>query len=153
MSSRPLWQTLWALAYLVLLVAVPTSAALLRVYVRQDCLALGYKLSVEQQRRDALRTQLRKAELTRARGRTPAALEAMASRLNLVPPKPGQTLGAPIDVRAMRTIQKTPVEQVGAGAAPKSKSAAKPQRPKPAAPREPVVPPAAKVAKARAQSH
>ncbi len=83
-------RTLRAISYFVLLIMMPCSAALLRVYVRQDCLALGYRLSVEQQRRDNLRADLRKAELERARGRAPAVLMSMAQRLHLAPPKPNQ---------------------------------------------------------------
>jgi len=80
--------------YIFVLALLPSVAALGRVYVRQDCLALGYQLSVQQQRRDALRAEVRKAELERARGRAPAALAQMAQRLHLGPPRPDQNVGA-----------------------------------------------------------
>lgn len=142
MGARPWRQTLGALFCLVVLVAVPTAAALLRVYVRQDCLALGYRLSVEQQRRDVLRAQLRKAELTRARGRTPAALGAMAERLHLGPPRPGQTLGAP-------AAAGKPSPKAQAKVPSRTGAAANPTAPSPG----PVVQPAAKAAPKRAQPH
>jgi len=80
--------------YIFILALLPSAAALGRVYVRQDCLALGYQLSVQQQRRDALRAEVRKAELERARGRAPAELVQMARRLHLGPPRPDQNVGA-----------------------------------------------------------
>lgn len=83
-----------AALFIAVLAIVPSAASLARVYVRQDCLAQGYQLSVQQQRRDTLRAQLRRAELERARGRGPAALTQMARALKLGPPRPGQNLGA-----------------------------------------------------------
>lgn len=80
-------RTLLLLTYIVVLIAMPCTAALLRVYVRQECLDLGYRLSVQQQLRDTLRAEVRKAELERARGRAPAQLMEMAKRLHLGPPR------------------------------------------------------------------
>ena len=84
---------MWA-GFFVLAAAIPSAAALSRVWVRQECLALGYTLSVQQQQRDSLRAQLRRAELVRASGRAPDALARMAERLHLAAPKPAQLLGA-----------------------------------------------------------
>lgn len=81
--------------FFLLVATIPSAAALGRVWVRQECLALGYTLSVQQQRRDALRAQIRHAELTRASGRAPSALVGMADRLGLRAPRPSQLLGAP----------------------------------------------------------
>ena len=85
--------TLRLAVLLAALIGLPSIAALGRVYVRQDALSLGYRLSVQQQRRDQLRAALRQAELDRAGGRAPAMLNRMAQSLGLRPPTPAQDRG------------------------------------------------------------
>lgn len=87
MSGRAL------VAYFVLLGGMPTGACLLRVWVRQQNVSLGYVLHQKEERREALRVELRKLEVARASGRTPRALMTLAKSLGLGPARPHQFVG------------------------------------------------------------
>lgn len=78
--------SLWFLA----LAVGPLSSALCRVWVRQQNVSLGYRLSQAEQAGEALRTEVRKLEVARAAGRTPPQVMAMAKALGLAPPTPQQ---------------------------------------------------------------
>lgn len=72
---------------------MPTGACLLRVWVRQQNVSLGYVLHQKEERREALRVELRKLEVARASGRTPRALMTLARSLGLGPARPHQFVG------------------------------------------------------------
>lgn len=72
---------------------MPTAACLLRVWVRQQNVSLGYALHQNEERREALRVEVRKLEVARASGRTPRALMASARALGLGPARPHQFVG------------------------------------------------------------
>ena len=72
---------------------MPTGACLLRVWVRQQNVSLGYVLHQKEERREALRVELRKLEVARASGRTPRALMTLAKSLGLGPARPHQFVG------------------------------------------------------------
>lgn len=80
-------------AYFFLLGAMPTAACLLRVWVRQQNVSLGYVLHQHEGRLQALRVEVRKLEVARATGRTPRALMALAHDLGLGPARPHQFVG------------------------------------------------------------
>ena len=57
-----------------------------RVWVYQDAVQLGYKLSVEEKRRQTLHRRVREYRLELASERSPARLEWFARQLKLVRP-------------------------------------------------------------------
>lgn len=77
-----------------LALVLPVTAGLFRVWVHQDALQLGYRLSEREQARRALRNVERQLEVELAAERAPANLLALAQRLKLVPPTPQQLAGA-----------------------------------------------------------
>jgi hypothetical protein len=81
---------LGALIFAGLAVAAPVAAGLFRVWVHQDAVQLGYRLSEREENRKNLRNTLRQLEIELAAERSPAALVAMAQRLKMVPPAPEQ---------------------------------------------------------------
>ncbi len=75
-------------------VALAVSSALFRVWVHQDAVQLGYRLSEREQERRKLTNTLRQLEVELAAERAPENLLNAARRLKLQPPAPTQLLGA-----------------------------------------------------------
>lgn len=78
--------------WLVVIFAAPTASALMRVWVRQQAVSLGYQLHQAEQRSEALRADLQKVEVARAAGRTPQRVSAMAKALGMGPPTGSQVV-------------------------------------------------------------
>lgn len=81
------WQTF---IFCMLMAAMPVSASLFRVHIRQDNVQLGYDLSVEERRRDALRAEQQELEVELAAATSPGRLSQLAARLGLRPPQSHQ---------------------------------------------------------------
>jgi hypothetical protein len=86
-----------------LVLAMPTSAAVFRVWVHQDVVRMGYQLSAEEKERAHLQDLVRQLEIERAAERSPEHLLQWAAKLNLVPPTSRQIIkeGSP-NVKAKR---------------------------------------------------
>jgi cell division protein FtsL len=82
------------LGFCLLAAALPVTASLFRIYVRQDAVQLGYDLSREERRRDTLRATQQELEVELAAATSPGRLGKMATRLGLRPPLPSQRVGA-----------------------------------------------------------
>jgi len=73
-----------------LALAMPTGAGLLRVWVHQDLVRLGYQLSGEEKERARLEDLVRQLEIERAAERSPEQLLQWAAKLGLLPPNSHQ---------------------------------------------------------------
>lgn len=79
--------------FFVWLAAMPVSAGLFRVWVHQDAVQMGYSLSAQEHRREALRASQRELEVELAAARSPARLARLATTLGLKAPRPAQLRG------------------------------------------------------------
>ncbi len=82
----------WRWIFIALCVAAPLGAGLFRVWVHQDAVIMGYRLSEETRQRDRLREAIAKHRVELAAEQTPAALKRWAKELGLAPARPDQTL-------------------------------------------------------------
>ncbi len=80
-------------ALLVAALAAPVGAALFKVWVSQDTVQVGYRLSEREEERRRLRNELRQLEIELAAERSPARLGDLAHNLGLEPPAPQQIVG------------------------------------------------------------
>ncbi len=85
--KRPL-----AILLLGLAVAAPVAAGLFKVWVFQEAVQLGYRLSEREQQRRKLENQERQLEIELAAERSPAQLLRRAAQLQLSPPAAPQLL-------------------------------------------------------------
>ena len=76
--------------FYIALAWLPVTCALFRVWVQQDAVRLGYALSAQERRGDALRATFVELEVEAAAARSPAHLAQIAARLGLRPPTPDQ---------------------------------------------------------------
>jgi cell division protein FtsL len=72
----------------------PVVAGLFKVWVYQDAIQLGYRLSEREEERRRLRNDVRQLELELASERAPARLLQLATRLGLAAPTPAQIFDA-----------------------------------------------------------
>ncbi len=77
-------------------------AALFRVWVYQDAVQLGYRLSEREEERRRLRNEVRQLEVELAAERSPARLKDAARSLGLVPPDARQVLAPSLGRRAAK---------------------------------------------------
>lgn len=75
-------------------IGAPVTAGLFKVWVYQDAVQLGYRLSEREEERKRLRNEVRQLEVELAAERSPPRLSALAKTLGLVPPEARQQLGA-----------------------------------------------------------
>lgn len=73
-----------------LTVGAPVGAALFKVWVYQDAVQLGYRLSEREEERKRLRNELRQLEVELAAERSPARLSQLARALGLEAPEARQ---------------------------------------------------------------
>jgi hypothetical protein len=85
-----------------LMATLPMSVGLFRVWVHQDAVQMGYALSAEEHRREALRASAHELEVELAASRSPARLASLAGKLGLKPPAPGQLVGTSAAPRIAR---------------------------------------------------
>lgn len=88
-------RTLVRTGLLLVALLAPLGACLLKVWVHQDTIRLGYALSVAVQARDALTEERRRLQVELAAERAPANLMRLAARLGLAVPAPERLWGAP----------------------------------------------------------
>jgi hypothetical protein len=81
-----------SLALSAALAALPVSAALFRVWVHHDRVAMSYVLSEAGAKRQELRRQLMQLEVELAAERSPERLSERAAALGLAPASPAQIL-------------------------------------------------------------
>jgi len=81
----------WLFVY-GLALAMPVTAGIFRVWVRQDAVRLGYQLSVEERERGRLQDLVRQLEIERAAERSPEHLLQWAAKLGLQPSTSQQIL-------------------------------------------------------------
>ena len=84
-----------AVLWYLLIASLPVSATLFRVWVHQDVVEHGYRISEEERRRQRTQEELRQLEVALAAERAPARLARLASELGLVSPRPEQLIAAP----------------------------------------------------------
>jgi hypothetical protein len=80
------------LLFWVLVFLAPISAGILRVWVHQDIVRLGYQLSDLEKQRRVVRQQLQQYEIELAAEESPENLARVARKLGLRPPSPQQLL-------------------------------------------------------------
>ena len=77
----------------VLVLVAPVTVGLFRVWVHQDVVQLGYKLSkAEKQRRTAL-AKLEELQVEHAAAKSPGRLQKLARELELYQPSPREVYG------------------------------------------------------------
>ncbi len=83
------------LAKLLLAVAIvlPVAAGLFRVWVNQDAVQIGYRLSTEMKRRHRLQGQAQELEVELTAERSPERLKRLAAKHGLAPPPPERIFG------------------------------------------------------------
>lgn len=79
---------------LAAIIGAPVAAALFKVWVYQDAVQLGYRLSEREEERKRLRNEVRQLEIELAAERSPPRLSALAKALGLVPPEARQIVRA-----------------------------------------------------------
>lgn len=79
----------------LLIIAMPASAGLLRIWWQQTNVRLGYALSAAERQQTELRTRLRGLEVALSAQLSPTYLEGLGARLGLQPPTPAQQVSAP----------------------------------------------------------
>lgn len=88
MNRRALLVVLYAAA-----VVGPVAAGLFRVWVHQDAVQLGYRLSEQEGRRRELVELVKQLQVELAAERSPERLMRMAQSLGFKPPHPKQVVG------------------------------------------------------------
>jgi hypothetical protein len=90
-------------------IGAPVSAALFKVWVAQDAVQAGYRLSAREDERRRLRNELRQLEVELASERTPSRLSDLAHTLGLEPPAPRAVpTVTSVRERSLRTSQPAP---------------------------------------------
>jgi len=79
----------------VVLVAVPVLAGLFRVWVHNDAVQTGYKLSEAETHRKELKRAKQQLEVELAAEKSLDRLTKLAAKLGMSPARPDQLLGAP----------------------------------------------------------
>lgn len=81
-----------SLVFYMVIVGLPTTAALFRIFVHQEAVHLGYALSQAELQQRTLSARARELEVEVAAARSPARLVTMARALGLRPPSLGQNV-------------------------------------------------------------